>query len=501
MPGRPQPPRPARTTSVLAAATLGLCAAHVACSPRQAPLGAAPAAAVSMSRPVGGPAAPNGGLAFPSLAVAWTPPMLTAGDPLALAAALGGVEALTLATGPRLAGAAWEQRGVALVAALNPATRVTGRRSASLLEIVEPSPDLKLPRRSVEAGGRPRYAAALKLHAAWPKGQVLAIDDAEVEAGAWEALPAVSVGSCEPAMQALASGQELALAQLGPYLDHADALLWRMYRAELRAFVPGFMAELEGYAQARPREAFAEPEQWAQHQCGRAYREQVQRYAKCGGAAAACPEAPRLVLVGGARIAATEPRTAVGEDCPALVGRDYSAELRRLGQSAAEAASAALSPEWTMLADRLGTLTEVHATLEDLCTPRRRRFAEADLEEARRRLADIGAALASEALEVGAGRWQIRDESMYVPGLGAARELARFEVEATAINAGIVAEARALREFVLGHTLCRPVESTTPLALVLAEQPGAGASFFSFFYEEELFCGSLPPLGVGPMAQ
>jgi hypothetical protein len=486
-------PRSARTAVL--AVTLGLCAPLVACGPRQAPRSAAPVAAVSTSRPVGGPPAPQGGLAFPSLAVAWTPPMLTAGDPWALAAALGRGEALTLAMGPRLAGAAWEQRGAALVAALSPATRVSARRSASLLEIVEPSRDLKHPRRSLGSRGRPHYAAVLRLHAAWPKGQVLAIDDAEVEAGAWESLPAVSVGSCEPAMQALALGQERALAQLGPFLDHADALLWRMYRAELRAFVPGFMAELAGYAQARPPEDFAEPQLWAQHQCGRAYREQVLRYAKCDGASSPCPEAPRLVLVGGARIAAVEPRPAAGEHCPALVGRDYSAELRRLGQSAAEAASGGLSSEWTMLADRLGALTEVHATLEDLCTPRRRRFAEADLEEARRRLTDLGAGLASDVLEAEAGRWQIRDEAMHVPGLGAARELARFVVDSTAINAGIVAEARALREYVLERSLCRPAGAAAPLALMLAEQPGAGASFFSFFYEEELFCGALPPLG------
>ena len=129
-----------------------------------------------------------------------------------------------------------------------------------------------------------------------------------------------------------------------------------------------------------------------------------------------------------------------------------------------------------MLADRLGALTEVHATLEDLCTPRRRRFAEADLEEARRRLTDLGAGLASDVLEAEAGRWQIRDEAMHVPGLGAARELARFVVDSTAINAGIVAEARALREFVLERSLCRPARAAAPLALMLAEQPGAAAS-------------------------
>ena len=61
-----------------------------------------------------------------------------------------------------------------------------------------------------------------------------------------------------------------------------------------------------------------------------------------------------MVLLGAARIAAPEPGAAAGDHCPALVGRDYTAELRRLGQAAAEAASEGLDREWTVLADRLG---------------------------------------------------------------------------------------------------------------------------------------------------
>lgn len=494
MPGPSQRPhsRPIARVAVGAAA-LGLCAVALTCGPKQPPRTAAPASSVSTPLPGGGPAPPTVGLGFPALAVDWTPPMSTAGDPQALAAALARTDELTLALGPRLAGATWEQRGAALVAALAPATRLTGFRHGGVLEVVEPSPELKTPRRSLGPAGRPRYAAALKLQSTWPRGQVLAIDDADVDPELWQALPAVNVGTCEPAMQALARGQELALAQLGPFLDHADALLWTVYRAELQAFVPGFVTELEGYAQARPREEFADEEAWAQHQCGRAYREHVQRYAKCGGAAASCPGAPRLVLVGGARIAAPEPGPPIGDHCPALVGRDYTAEIRRLGQAAAEAASDALGREWTVLADRLGALTEVHAALEDICTPRRRRFAEADLGEARARLARIGAALASDDLEAGAGRWQIRDEPLVVPGLGPARELARFEPGPTAINTNIVADARALRDFVLTRSMCRSGHAAAPLVAVLAE-PGRGVRFLGYFYEEELFCGPLPPL-------
>ena len=480
------------------AAALALCAVALTCGPKQPPRTATPASSLATTLPDGGPAPPTAGLGFPGLAVAWTPPMLSAGDPQALAAALARRGEVTLLLGPRLSGAAWEQRGDALVGALSPTTQVVGRRHAALQELVELGPALQAPRRELGPEGRPRYAAP-SLHPTWPKGQetLLAIDDAPVEPAAWQALPALSVGSCEPAMQALAEGQEQALAQLGPFLDHADRLLWTVYRAQLQAFVPGLVGELAAYEQARVRGDFADEESWAQHQCGRAYWEHVQRYATCGDDAASCPGAPRLVLVGGARIAAPEAPLPVGDHCPALVGRDHAAEIRRLGQAAAESASEALGREWTVLADRLGALTEVHAALEDICTPRRRRFAEADLAEARTRLARIGAGLASDDLQVGAGRWQIRDEPLLVPGLGPSRELARYAAGPTSVNAGVVADARALRDFVLARSMCRSGHSAAPLAVVLAE-PHRAVDYFGFFYEEELFCGSLPPLALAP---
>lgn len=483
----------------MAAAAFCLCGVALTCGPKQAPLTATPAAASTAVLPDRGPAPPQGGLGFPGLAVPWSPPSLTAGDPAALAAALAEVDALTLLLGPRLAGDVWAQRGAGLVAALSPRTRVVGHRPAALPELgADDLGELLAPQRGLGPDGRPRYA--LPAHATtWLKGQegaALVLDDAAIDLEAWQALPAVSVGSCEPVMQALAEGQELALAQLGPFLDHADALLWSGYRAQLRAFVPGFVGELAALGDLSPakvRGDFADEEGWARHQCGRAYQAQLQRYVRCSEASAPCPEAPRVVLAGAARIAAPEPGPAAGDRCPALVGRDYTAELRRLGQAAAEAASEGLDREWTVLADRLAAVGEVHATLEDICTPRRRRFAAADLEQARARLAHIGAALASDEHEPGAGRWQMRDEPLQVPGLGACRELARYESGGGSHNAGIVADARALREFVLSRSLCRAGGSPRPLAAAVGEADG-GLRFLGYFYEEELFCGGLPPL-------
>lgn len=429
-------------------------------------------------------AGPIGGLAFPGLDLEWAPPVATAGDVRALSAALARFPEITLQLGPRLAGAAWEQRVAALVTTLSPTTRVVMRSPGELAALLEPGPELQRPRRSLGPGGRPRYDA-VSLQSTWPTGQVtplLGIDDAAVDPGAWQALPAVSVGSCEPVMQALAQGQELALVQLAPFLDRADAALAEGHRAQLRRNLAAIEAGLDAAAGST---SDAEREQ-----CVQDYRAELAAYASCI-TAASCQSSPRLVLDGGARVIAPEVAAPVSASCAALVGRDPSAELRGLAQAAARSVTATLDPAWVMLADRLGTLSEVHAALEDVCTPRRRRFAEADLAEARRRLTRIGVALASDD-HGGGGRWQIGEASVEA----GVTSLARFEAGPGSINAEIIGEARALRDFVIGRSMCRSGHAAQPLAvLVAAPGPGAGElAFFGYFHEEELFCGASPPL-------
>ena len=411
-----------------------------------------------------GPRPPTGGFEFPSLAVEWTPPMLSAGDLEGLAAAIGRHAQVRLVLGPRLAGAAWEQRGAGMIRALGATSQVTEIGHEAMSAVAGPEAELLALRRdAATASGRPRYAAAVTV--AGTGGPVVALDDAAVDLRRWQALASSSVGSCEPAMRALADGQEAGLTELAPFLDHADSVMDRLYRAGLRGTVPGLITA-----------------------CGAGAQEYLQQFVGCvGDPKATCPGTPRLVLVGGARIVAT-PLPAVPEGCAV----DVAARLRAQADAAAETATIELDRGWTVLADRLGALTEVHAALEDVCVPRRRRFADADLAEARARLGRIGVALASEEVRA-SGRWLFRGDSLAVPGLGVTRVLASFEAGEGSVNASIVAEARALREFVLGRGLCKAGHSATPMAAVVGV-PGQAAEFFGYFYEEELVCGELPPL-------
>lgn len=468
--------------------------AALTCGPRQGPQAAAPASGAPSPLP-GGPAPPRSGLLLPGLMASWAPPTLTAGDSQALAAALTEYPAIELLLGPGLTGAG-ARLGSAL-AHLSPTTRVTSVRTADQAGIVDDPAKLVATRES--GAGRPRYRAeGLKIQGTWlkrhdPEAQgIVSVDAAAVELAAWRALPAAAVGGCDPAFRALAEAQEQGLAQLEGFLNHADALLWRYYSAELKAFVPEIQAELGRYADAAPP---GDADARAQHECGQAYLGYVKPYVGCA-ADSRCPVAPRVVLsAGGARIAAAEPPLAVSDRCPVLIGRDVPSELRQLAVDAAEAAAGALDGGWSTLADRLGAIPEVHAGLEDICSPRRWRFAAADLEEARARLGRIGEALASPELARPQSRWRVEVAPLHVPGAGTMRQLARFEAGEGSINHTIGAEARALREFVLSRALCRSGHDPRPLAVLVADASSGAARFFGYLYAEELACGDLPPAG------
>lgn len=444
-----------------------------------------------------GPSPPTGGLSMPSLDLPWTPPSLSAGDVEGLRAALAAGRRIELVLGPRLAEPAIAPRFAAAIGELAPgeAAPVELGGRASLQEVIGAASPLR--RIGVGVGGRPIYAAdTIVVDPAWRRehpGATLVVDDAAVDPPTWSALQAYAVGTCEAPMVALAEGQELSLELVTPFLDHADGVLWRAFRAELQRSLPPLLGELAGDAEARPRADFADDRSYAAHVCGHAHHAYLSVFAACMERATPCPQAPRLLLVDGARVGLVEPPLAGDPECPALVGRDAAYEIRRIGREAARAAAYELDLEWSLLADRLGLLGEVVAVLEDICAPRRRRLTEADLAEARRRLAAIGAGLASPDHQARDAGWVLEDSEVHAPGQGKTRILARFDPGRGSINLEILAGARGLREWVLGRALCRNRRERPPLAALLIDEGGA-ASFFGYFHEEELVCGDLPPL-------
>lgn len=489
-----------RVVAAVVLSALGACGTPV--PPR--PVGAAKVVAAMGTLPPGPPRGIDH-LPIPPLDAPWAPPSSSAGDLAPLGEMLKGTRRIAVQLGPRLDGPIWRARVPAMLAALGIEAEVAMLPAATIAETIAgtfplqradgrsgapprwsttglaPSPKMRTPR-SVEAGG---------------DRLVLVLDDAPIDADAWRALPAAARGSCEAPLQALALGQEQSLAQLEPWLDHADAVLWQVYRAELAALLPAITDGLRGHASPKPPDDARDPKALREHECGHALWQWAQHYQRCADANQPCAVAPRMFLVGGAKIGAPEPSVYVPDGCAEIVGLDVVSRVRALGREAAEVAAQHLDEEWVVLADRLGAITEVHAALEDACEPRRRRFAESDLAEARGRLAKIGEALAS-AEPPRAGAWQFEPESFHVPGIGPVQSFASYDAGPGSPATTAVAESRALRQFVLSRAVCRGATSL-PLAIALVD-PGADAvRFFGYVYEEELACAELPPLtGAAP---
>jgi hypothetical protein len=442
-----------------------------------------------------GPADPTHGLPIPSLDVQWEPPQVIAGDVAALQSALQSRREVVPFVGARLEGPVWPRRVEALVQALGPdvavgeATRLQGRDFFF-------GPDVALP--VVRVGERaasepPLYASeGLRVRDEARASTGLLVDDPGLDVQSWRALPAHTAGSCDPVFAALASGQEQSLAYLEAFLDHADAVLWQHHRGQLERALPELESLLQPYASERARADFDGADAWETHACGHAYWKRLEAYRTCLATDGRCAVAPRVYLIGGARIGSAEPSGFIDERCEQRIGTDVVEQLRELGRVAAEAAAPHLSLRWSTLADRLGTVTEVHDALEDLCAPRRRRFAAGDLEAARARLQRIGRALAGGGLERPRGQWELADSSFFVPGVGPVFQLARWWPGRGSEATTVLSEARALRQFVLSRALCRSGYGDLPLVVALLDG-GQAPAFLGYFYEEELFCADLPP--------
>lgn len=473
---------------------LGVGALAACDRPVPAPVGAAPVTVAAGTLPVG-PEATLDRLPMPAAPVSWHPPSAVAGDVRALGAALRSASRIHVQLGPRQGGELWRKRVPQILAEL-------GARGT--VAFLEPKPLVDalagpMPLRSIATG--PIDAKEIELAPSWRTRMnegsvagtiVLAIDDAALDEARWRALPSAAIGSCDAPLQVLAVGQEQSLAELEPFLDHADAILFRLWRAELRRRLPDLRAPLAKHAAPRARKDVTDAGEWREHECGHAMWQITERYHRCAQAKDPCALAPRVLLVGGLRVGAPEPDVYVPERCADVLGDDIVGALRDFGRDAAAAASERLDPRWVVLADRLGAITEVHAALEDVCAPRRRRFAVADLEDARGRFDTIVRALGSDE-PPRAGKWTFDAGTFHVPGIGPVREYGRFDAGAGSPTHTAIEGARSLRAFVLARAVCRAAQPVLPLA-VLAYEPGANAvRHFGYLYEEELACGSLGP--------
>jgi hypothetical protein len=457
-----------------------------------AALGCRPAAvATPLPATAAGVPAPPGrapaGLPMPSLAVEWAPAVVSAGDVEALAGALQRYRRVELQLGPRLGRHADRLRRA--IDALSPTTELEAHASAP--GSARPAEPLPVLRTGDAPGARPRYSAqgvAIDLPAGGPADPVLVLDVAAVDPDTWHRQPASTVGSCEAALAAVGAGQEQSLAELEPFLDHVDATLELRYREAVALRLPVVRSELERRAKAP-----AGDDETAR--CVASQRAFLDELAPCATAEGTCAAAPRVYLLDLARIGSAEPPIGIGEECAVRLGTDPATAMRGVARDVVRQAAEEVDAGWSALAARLAALGELRAALDDACAPRRRRFAAADLEEARRRLAAFGDAYRRpEAPRPGAARWVVSDADFHVAGIGHVQQLARFDGGPGSVAGELVERARELRELILGRARCRPGGEQLPLAALLVDRRRAQVEFLGFYYREELACDDLPPL-------
>jgi hypothetical protein len=478
-------------------ALAGICAASavaastvLACAPAKVgPTAPRAASRVNSELP---PAPPylEGGLAMPPLDVGWQPPMLSAGDSQPLEEVLGRHDRLKLVMGPDVAS---DQRAVGIgrwVEELASGTKLARGENIPIAELVRraslPLPSAGGPNGADELSLDPEILARLESSG---EAALLVVDRAPIDLNRWRSRPAQSQGTCAPVLAALGAGQEQSLAILEPFLDHADAVLASFYKAQLTESLAEIESELAEYSVAKERVDFSDDAGFKRHSCGRQVLEYIEPYGQCMAEGETCVLSPRLFVQGGARIGAPEPALYVPDECPELLGRDYVAAMREPARRAAEDATDHLDLEWAVLVDRFATLGELHAALEDVCLPRRRRFSDADLEGSRQRLESFGELFRNPEPVRHDARWLMNEESFHSPGIGAVHQLARFDSGTGSAARELTRSARGLREFLLGRARCQREGEELPLVAMVVDLQAARVEFLGYFYDEELLCG------------
>src|SRR5690606_4224594 len=147
-----------------------------------------------------------------------------------------------------------------------------------------------------------------------------------------------------------------------------------------------------------------------------------------------------------------------------------------------------------ILAERLATLAEVYDSIEQLCTPGRRRFSSEDLTALQARVIELGRLYQRDEQPAHDARFLDNDASFHVPGVGNVRQLARFDGGTGSASRALIKAARELDKFARTHAKCVARPGDAPLMAMLIDTSQAKPEFLGFYYEEELWCGELGPL-------
>jgi hypothetical protein len=417
---------------------------------------------------------------MPPVDMEWSPPSLVVGDVKRLA------EVLRTRTGAGVVPSG-ELDLAALKAALEalaPALELTPRASTPVLGVLGPVPLVVERKQGLWSGeGVVVDEDFLTRARADGDGTVLVLGEAPIDKATWQRQPALVEGDCEPVLEAIGTGQGQSLAIIEPFLDEVDERLAEIHRKELAKVLPTVRATLERTAKGDDEHS----------ECARAWLAILVRWERAH--AEADPLIPRIYLAGSPRIAVIEP-SAPMQACTAKLDPDPGDQLGEPARIAARTVAPQLAASSSEPSSRVAALDEVHAALEDLCRPRRRRYAESDVQVFRARLERAMELYRDGPATIDASAsWQAGGESFHVSGIGAATSLFEFRAGRDAPAPEIVGIARGLRELGLVRARCQAEPNGLPLAVAVIDVSSGTLDHFDYLYEEELVCRPLSYAG------
>ncbi len=456
-----------------------------------------------------GPPAPASLGDLPSFAVPWTPPSIVAGNVDALRTSLSSYGTVALMLGPRVGGVVNEKEAYDLVTALSPQTKVVARGNQVLDSILRERGELPVRVQPVADGtrdvfGRPNYTwEGVALNTTWSDNApalsgaevMLVIDDANIDLAKWRKQPTSTIGSCEPILAAVGAARQAVQEQIAPMVVHTDRALSEAYREVVAGSIPALSRELAAYEPGRQRHEFDDGPSFTAYECGVAYRAVVDARAACE--TGLCSYAPRLVLHQGVQIGAPTDDVFVPSGCPASYGRDVRSDVDAMATAAAEDVAGQLDAHWLELAQRAAVLGQLDATLQAACEPRRRRFGNDGLDQARAIVTELEGEL-EKPLSPGTGRWVPHQGRMAIPGTGPVEMATRYEAggnDASVLGADKLA---TLEKTLRQRETCRSGAVELPVVALLTDVATSEVRFMGYFYQEELVCEGLGPLTADP---
>lgn len=284
------------------------------------------------------------------------------------------------------------------------------------------------------------------------------------------------IGGCENFEKSLQAGLDAAGGYFSSYETEASEILGKEFHRHLSSAMPFWKEELAQFA------ATASPGS-TESRCADAYKKFLGKYDAC--LQGTCSLSPRVFAKAGGVVGMLDEDDLIPDTCPTSGMRDFSAEIKDLGDRALCEVLPSLEGEWTGEMVRKGALERFRSGMADVCAPRHRRIREDQLDSMRGAVGEYLEMLKSEQF---LSKWERMRGIERIPGVGPVQVLARVRPQTVDPAAGASGLLRQIRDL----DRCRQGNERL-LQAALIDVGTSEVLFMNIFFEESLLCEDLPP--------